>query len=229
MLEYTYLFLNIFCIVGALFLIYTRKVKFDLKAYLKSVLLVSIPFIVWDYFAVHLGHWSFNESYIIGIYIANLAVEEVMFFLTVPLVMSIIFKLGSRKKGKIVKSKEIVLVLFLLGLTLLILSSAVNSYTFIVSIVYLISIAILRLKYTSLFKSASFWYNQIFLFSLFVIFNTILTALPIIEYGEGYYLGFRIGTIPIEDFFFNFALINLFALSYLSFSGNSEDARKVGQ
>jgi lycopene cyclase domain-containing protein len=38
--------------------------------------------------------------------------------------------------------------------------------------------------------------------------------LPIITYGSDAIIGFRIGDIPIEDFFFNFAFINLFLLAF---------------
>jgi lycopene cyclase domain-containing protein len=40
--------------------------------------------------------------------------------------------------------------------------------------------------------------------------------LPVITYGAGSYIGFRVATIPIEDFFFNFALLTLFVLVYES-------------
>lgn len=49
-----------------------------------SLLFPFAVFIAWDAFAVSRGHWSFNEKYITGIYIINLPVEEILFFLIIP-------------------------------------------------------------------------------------------------------------------------------------------------
>ena len=38
------------------------------------------------------------------------------------------------------------------------------------------------------------------LFVCMLVFNTYLTALPIVSYNSERILGFRIGTIPVEDF-----------------------------
>ena len=39
--------------------------------------------------------------------------------------------------------------------------------------------------------------------------NGFLTSTPIVIYSPDYYLGFRIGTIPLEDFFFGFSMVTL--------------------
>jgi lycopene cyclase domain-containing protein len=49
------------------------------------ILISSIPFLIWDYFATQRGHWSFNTDYNTGIYILNLPIEEVLFFVAIPL------------------------------------------------------------------------------------------------------------------------------------------------
>jgi lycopene cyclase domain-containing protein len=60
----------------------------------------------------------------------------------------------------------------------------------------------------------TFWWFQLLLMAIFLIANTFLTALPVITYGDNSAIGYRIGTIPLEDFLFNFALINLFVVTY---------------
>lgn len=52
------------------------------------------------------------------------------------------------------------------------------------------------------------------------IVNGYLTARPIVEYGEKFQLGFRIGTIPIEDYFFGFSMILLTVIAWEKFKGN---------
>ena len=52
------------------------------------------------------------------------------------------------------------------------------------------------------------------------IVNGYLTARPIVEYGEKFQLGFRIGTIPIEDYLFGFSMILLTVIAWEKFKGN---------
>jgi len=48
----------------------------------------------------------------------------------------------------------------------------------------------------------------------FAIVNTILTALPIVQYNRSAIWGVRMGTIPVEDFFYNYSLLSFYLLSY---------------
>jgi lycopene cyclase domain-containing protein len=47
----------------------------------------------------------------------------------------------------------------------------------------------------------------IFLFKLLV--NGFLTGRPIVLYNSRFFLGLRIGSIPLEDFFFGFSMVTL--------------------
>lgn len=44
-------------------------------------------------------------------------------------------------------------------------------------------------------------------FGLILIFNSYLTVRPVVLYGEAYQMGYRILTIPIEDFGYGFTLM----------------------
>jgi lycopene cyclase domain-containing protein len=39
----------------------------------------------WDWYAVHRGQWSFDRRYLCGLRAAGLPVEEVLFFLVIPI------------------------------------------------------------------------------------------------------------------------------------------------
>jgi lycopene cyclase domain-containing protein len=45
---------------------------------------VGVPFVLWDLAAVHAGHWSFDGSLTLGVDLAGLPLEEVLFFVVVP-------------------------------------------------------------------------------------------------------------------------------------------------
>jgi lycopene cyclase domain-containing protein len=49
-----------------------------------SILIVAIWWIFWDFFATYRGHWSFNGDKVLGFYIFNLPIEEILFFILIP-------------------------------------------------------------------------------------------------------------------------------------------------
>jgi lycopene cyclase domain-containing protein len=45
-------------------------------------LLLAVPvFFVWDFLAVERGHWSFNADKVLGFFVLNQPIEEVLFFI----------------------------------------------------------------------------------------------------------------------------------------------------
>jgi len=68
--------------------IFTFSKNLDFYKYpLRLVLSLGIPFIlfvIWDIIAAARGHWSFNPEYTIGLKIANLPIEEILFFIIIP-------------------------------------------------------------------------------------------------------------------------------------------------
>ena len=49
---------------------------------------------------------------------------------------------------------------------------------------------------------------------LILVFNGYLTARPVVLYGEVYQIGYRIFSIPVEDFGYGFTLMLLNAILY---------------
>ena len=72
----------------------------------------------------------------------------------------------------------------------------------------LVMIADRRLN-TRVLRRGSFWLFFGVMISFKTLVNGYLTWRPIVTYGESSYLGFRLGTIPLEDFVYGFSLITL--------------------
>ena len=62
---------------------------------------------------------------------------------------------------------------------------------------------------TKLFKNKNFLIFWCVMFVLIFIVNGYLTWRPIVQYGEGFYMGIRLFTIPVEDFLYGFALLTM--------------------
>ncbi len=73
-------------ILPFLFFLFHPKIKLrdNWKFLLFSLIISAIPFLIWDYFATKNAHWQFNSDFILGIYLFNLPLEEVLFFLVIP-------------------------------------------------------------------------------------------------------------------------------------------------
>ena len=88
MLKFGYLAMIGFTVFGSIWLEFVLKVNV-LKRYkrtIKAILPVSLIFIVWDAYAIHQGHWRFDENQILGIFGPfGIPLEEYLFFTVVPL------------------------------------------------------------------------------------------------------------------------------------------------
>lgn len=210
---YTYLAINIGIIIIPFFLSFERRINFirNIKAVLVSIFFVGILFILWDILATRRGDWMFNPQYLSGIYIGVLPIEEVLFFITVP--YACIFTYEVIKY--FIEDKAIELNFYWLLLTapiLLLPFFYEKEYTLTVTAIYLLILALIyKLKF---FHTKSFFIFILISYVQFTLVNYILTSLPIVEYSNSAIIGFRILTIPIEDFIYSFTLLSLYLSVY---------------
>lgn len=86
-MKWTYLLVLIGCIVATIPL----EVVFRAGVYRRwriaavTIAPVAAVFIAWDYLAAHADWWSFNPDYVLGIVLGILPLEELLFFVVVPL------------------------------------------------------------------------------------------------------------------------------------------------
>lgn len=59
--------------------------------------------------------------------------------------------------------------------------------------------------------------SSLIMFGCMIVFNTYLTALPIVRYNTSYTLNVRLGTIPIEDFSYLIVAVVLAPALFLHF------------
>jgi lycopene cyclase domain-containing protein len=84
--ELTYLVVLLACVLG------TLPLEFVLRAgvyrrwqrAIVAILPVGLIFVLWDYFATRAGWWRFDRSYLTGVFAGPLPLEELLFFLVIP-------------------------------------------------------------------------------------------------------------------------------------------------
>lgn len=81
-----YLLVLLGCLLGTLPLELVLRVRVYARwrRLLLTLLPVVVVFVVWDALAIRAGHWSYDPRQTVGLVLGNLPIEEVLFFLVVP-------------------------------------------------------------------------------------------------------------------------------------------------
>lgn len=85
-MELVYLAVLAGCLVGTLpleLVLHTRVYGRPLRLLL-TLLPVVVVFVVWDVLAIRAGHWTYDPEQVTGIALGDLPLEELLFFLVVP-------------------------------------------------------------------------------------------------------------------------------------------------
>jgi len=212
-----YLIINILIIIVPLSLSFEKNLKFykKVKSVLKSILIVSSAFIIWDVIATERGDWAFNSDYLIGVKFFGLPIEEILFFITVPYACIFIFEtVKFYIKEKTLKVNENILLFISFIIVFISVLNYERDYTFTVSLFTAASILLLKSLGKDLFVSKNFWLTLIISYIPFFIVNYFLTSIPIVTYNSLSFSDVRFITIPVEDFFYSFSMISMWILFY---------------
>jgi lycopene cyclase domain-containing protein len=203
----------ILSIAGPFALSFDKKVNFIgyWKPLLIAILCVGVPFLIWDEFFTRLGIWGFNPKYLVGIYLGNLPLEEILFFLVVPYCCVFIHQvLKAYFPNTRLRSMSLVFGILILSTSaFLSISNPNNYYTLAACSLTAIYTLIALVRKFNWFASFAFTYLVCLI--PFLIVNGVLTGSvtpePIVWYSEEHIIGFRIVTIPFEDLFYNYSLL----------------------
>ncbi|MFW9950327.1 MAG: lycopene cyclase domain-containing protein [Candidatus Thorarchaeota archaeon] len=224
-----YFWLNFFVILGPLLLSFDKKVGFWRRwpPLFLSILVVSGSFIVWDIIVTEIGHWSFSEEFAGTLKIFSLPIGEWLFFISVPYATIFIYECvrAYTKEKKLMFPRYIFIAIGLIGLLPLIFFFY-KGYTLIDGIVLFITMLLIFLFKFEQFQSRWTIIALFMSYIPFLIFNGIFTYLPIVSYSNEAIIGFRVISIPIEDFFYSFSLISLYLFFYFLFRKYSFKRKK---
>lgn len=228
-----YLLVNLFTVIVPFLFSFHPRLKFnkEFKPFFLANFIVAVIFIAWDILFTRIGVWGFNNDYLLGIYVSNLPVEEILFFICIPFAcvftyhcLNIFFK----PHWSLQTESAIILTLcvILLATGFYFHEKLYTSYTFIgLSVLLLLFKYILKAEW--LVKLMSIY--PVLLIPFFIV-NGILTGSwieePVVWYNDNENLGIRLLTIPLEDVFYGFELIllNVFFYEYLKKNGRTIDA-----
>jgi lycopene cyclase domain-containing protein len=212
--KYLYLSLDLAVLLFPFLASFYKKAPFFKKwKYLGIALIVtSIFFIVWDEIFTREKVWGFNEKYLLGIYLGSLPLEEILFFICIPYASVFTYFVLNHtiEKDHLFPHQELISSVLIILLLIAGIYNIDKWYTGITFIVLALFLAYQMLKIKPRYMGR-FYFAFVVLLVPFLVVNGILTGSFIDEsvvwYNDNHNLGMRIGTIPLEDFFYAFLLI----------------------
>ncbi|SFI62347.1 lycopene cyclase domain-containing protein [Kaistella treverensis] len=215
MQSYYYLLLDFFSfIIPFLFSFEKKRMHFiqHWKAYFTAIISVGIFFILWDSYFAYNDVWGFNDQYLVGWRILKLPIEEWLFFLLIPYASVFIHYSLKYFFPQIILSKKIThfitYILFAVGLVLSVFNYD-KMYTFVC--IGLFTVLMLLQIIFEWSYARRFYLSFMIIFIPFFFVNSALTGSysenPVVFYDNSENLGIRLGTIPVEDTFYCFALL----------------------
>ncbi len=207
--HYTYLWLDLLSVLFPLLLSFDKKVAFykHWKYLLPAILVNAVLFVLWDmYFTKH-GVWSFNPDYICGTYVFNLPIEEVLFFIVVPYSCAFIYEcLNAYVAREIVtRPKLVTIIVLVLSLASCILFYD-KTYT-IVNAGICFSVVFIAAFVYKLRHMGRFYFAFFVALIPFLLFDGLITGIPVVSYNDAENMGIRFLSIPVEDFFYCLSLL----------------------
>lgn len=221
-----YLYLMLFTLSFPLVLSFDKNVQFvkKWKYFFPAVVLPIIVFLMWDYLFTLWGVWGFNAEYLLGIYLFNLPIEEISFFIVVPFACIFIYECLNYyiKKDYLqpyLKAITWGLLIIMLVVGLFNLNKLYTSVNFLSAALFLSFVYfILKPKYLG-----RFYFSYLVVLIPFALVNGILTYLPVVWYNDAENLGIRLISIPVEDLVYNFSKLLSYTVMYEWLKGRDKN------
>jgi len=212
-----YLLFDLLILAGPLAL--SLMPRHDFLARARSIVLatvvVAVPFVVWDS-AVTGSHWWFDARYTVGLGVFGLPIEEILFFIAVPYACAFSWEtlVGGAKARATISAWVYLLpaIVLLAGVGMLV--GGGPGYTALTLFALGLAGTLDHMLGTGLLRMPRYWTFAGLVIAFTGVFNSYLTWRPVVHYGESYQLGFRLGTIPVEDFGYGLALCTATVVLY---------------
>jgi lycopene cyclase domain-containing protein len=213
-MDSLYLWLNLGSFSIPFLYSFHPKLKFysKWKFLFPSIFIMMLFFIPWDILFTANGIWGFNEIYLTGSYIANLPMEEWLFFICIPYACvfthyALLYYFPNMELSEKAVSVVYVLLISVLIITLMVFYD--RWYT-LINFGYAILLLSLLYNYQRELLQKFFLTFLVMLIPFFIV-NGILTGSfiedQVVWYDNTENLGIRLFTIPVEDVVYAFTMI----------------------
>jgi lycopene cyclase domain-containing protein len=207
---FTYLLLDLLIIAFPLALSFDKKVAFytQWRYIWQGILLNLIVFLPWDYLFTAAGVWGFNDQYILGLKLFHLPLEEYLFFLVVPYAAIFIYACLEAyfPSDVLFRYRKLIALVVILFALFLYATHMDRLYTSVNTLYLSLALLLILISGRSNFLGR-FFLTYLIILLPFLIFNGILTGMPVVWYNDAENLGIRLITIPADDLLYNMGML----------------------
>ena len=222
-----YAWVIILSFAGPFALSFDKKVAFykEWRFVFLATLIVAVPFLIWDELFTQWKVWGFNPIYLLKIYLGQLPLEEVLFFVVIPynfiFILKVIQAYFPNRNQK--RFAPLFAFAFMISAIVWMLLHSDNYYTFLATFLTAVLTIFLRNK---IWYQDFMWAYLLCLIPFFIV-NGVLTGAvtpePIVWYSEQHIIGWRMISIPFEDLYYNYALLLPVTWMYFSLKNRKEN------
>lgn len=209
-MNLAYFLVLILIVIAPLLYLFDKRVSYYKK--IKRLLVSSAPlimaYLVWDTLFTGFGVWHFNPSFTLGVRIFRLPIEEILFFPSAIFSMIFIWEVMKfyLKEVKFCGGKYLGIIWVFVN-TAIALNNTEYIYTNAVAVANITTTLYVIFMHPDILQRRLVWAFLFFSIIPFFAINSILTSLPVVTYNPEAILGVRVGSIPVEDFLYNIALL----------------------
>lgn len=218
-----YFWLDLIIIAFPVALSFDRKVGFVRRwpAALGAAGLVALPYLAWDSLMASQGAWGFSDRYAGTLRLFGLPPGEFAFFVAVPFACLFVYEVvRAYVPEKSIRTTRIpwIVLAVICGAAAFLARGRLYTSTVLAAVALFFAVAAAFAPGT--LSRRGFWLSILLSYVPFLSANGLLTALPVVTYGKGQFLGFRVVTIPVEDFLYSFSLLGFNLLVYHRVGGS---------
>ena len=233
MIRYTYLLIDVLSVFVPLVFSFHPRIRLyrQWHALWPAILVVAAGYALWDSLFVHLGIWGFNPKYITGLYVGNLPIEELLFFICIPYACVFTFECLSGLSVSALSGIKINIISYVFSALMILTAGIYHSRAYTASALTLIAGLVLAGTLIKIPWLPKFYVVYSILLIPFLIVNGLLTgtglAAPVVWYKDSGITSMRILTIPVEDVFYGMGLILLNIWLYTIIKGREWKIKHV--
>lgn len=234
MIVYTYSLILFFTVIICFIASFDKRILFNqhFGAFIKSAIIVAIPFIAWDVWFTEKGVWWFNTDYTLGVTLAGLPIEEWLFFIFIPFSCVFTYFCFDKffKLDWLSGFNNIVVFFSVIACSVIALLHYDKIYTLVTAVATLATLIYLH------FIARADWIGRaslvftILMLGFFPV-NGVLTGSgiesPIVNYNPKDFLGIRVLTIPVEDAVYGYTQFLLVLYFFKKFKANHSGKQKL--
>ncbi|PRD57119.1 lycopene cyclase domain-containing protein [Sphingobacterium gobiense] len=233
MKVYTYALILFFTVIICFIASFDKRILFNrhFAAFLKSAILVAIPFIAWDIWFTATGVWWFNTDYTLGIVVAGLPLEEWLFFICIPFSCVFTYFCFDKffKLDWLSGMNNLIVFVSVIVCSLIALLHHDKIYTLVTAIATIVTLIYLHFVVRARWIGKASLVFTVLMLGFFPV-NGVLTGTgleaPIVNYNPNHFLGIRMLTIPVEDAVYGYTQFLLVLYFFKRFKHTLDENKK---